>query len=498
MWFLKNIFRLREQAYDRRRSSHANGFSQDDEKPFLDHLEDLRKMLFKIIITVMIAMIGSFVFHKELLSIIKYPITASGVEISDAKSLPDAIKDVDWSVVKGLSDVAITLHGEEREAFIRNAIASDPVNGAIVKPAGIFRASLAIQGMEHRQQFARDVLPEGSADLELVLALLENNPDATFDDGRNLVRMTSLGPAEPFNLSLKLAFFAGIIIAFPFLFYFIAEFVMPGLTPTERRMVLPSCMIGFGLFTIGVVFAYFVVVPKALIFFTNFSEHLGVTPDWRIGYYVSFVTQLTLIFGACFELPVVVMTLVKLGLLGSRFMRDTRSYAVIIIVIVAALITPTTDALTLFLLAGPMIFLYEICIWLAVILERKQDEDPEPATQEPEDNYVTYPDDPESNFKPQSQAPSAGALVATVDHDTSDPQDNSDEEEDDENDTGFPDVPREVYYPGQAKGIIPFGGGDDEDEEDDANTGDSNDDESASDDSEDDDAESPDKTDRES
>ena len=99
---------------------------------------------------------------------------------------------------------------------------------------------------------------------------------------------------------------------------------------------------------------------------------MGISNDWRIGEYISFATQFTLLFGLSFELPVVVMVFVKLGLLTYDTMSKTRSYAIVGIFVAAAIITPTPDALTLTLMALPMVILYEICIWLAYFDRKKQ------------------------------------------------------------------------------------------------------------------------------
>jgi sec-independent protein translocase protein TatC len=130
-------------------------------------------------------------------------------------------------------------------------------------------------------------------------------------------------------------------------------------------------LIGFGLFLGGVLFAYYAVLPRALLFFSEWGGSLGVSNDWRIGEYISFATQFTLLFGLSFELPVVVMVCVKLGLLSYEMMSKTRSYAILAIFVAAAVITPTPDAFTLLLMALPMLLLYEICIWLAWLDRRK-------------------------------------------------------------------------------------------------------------------------------
>jgi len=149
------------------------------------------------------------------------------------------------------------------------------------------------------------------------------------------------------------------------LLLFILQFILPGLHGNERRVLWPAMAVGFGLFLTGVVFAYQFVLPRALLFFYDWSSGLGVSNDWRIGEYITFATQFTLLFGLSFELPVVVMVLVKLGLLTYETMAKTRTYAVVAIYITAAIITPTPDIMTLNLMALPMLLLYEICIWLA-------------------------------------------------------------------------------------------------------------------------------------
>ena len=114
------------------------------------------------------------------------------------------------------------------------------------------------------------------------------------------------------------------------------------------------------------------VIPRALEFFYTFKSGVEISTELPFRYTVSFVTMLCLVFGLCFELPVVVLTLVKLGLLDSKMMRATRSYAIVAMFVLAAVITPTPDIFTMSLLAGPMVLLYEICIWLAWFMERKE------------------------------------------------------------------------------------------------------------------------------
>src|SRR6185436_609950 len=114
---------------------------------------------------------------------------------------------------------------------------------------------------------------------------------------RNPLEMETFAPPESFMLSMKLSLFAGIIVSFPLLFYFLLEFILPGLTSKERKMIFPALAIGFGLFLAGVAFAWKIVVPQTLSYFSEYAYGVGISNNWRIGYYLSFVTSFTLIFG---------------------------------------------------------------------------------------------------------------------------------------------------------------------------------------------------------
>ncbi|WP_075086910.1 twin-arginine translocase subunit TatC [Verrucomicrobium spinosum] len=200
---------------------------------------------------------------------------------------------------------------------------------------------------------------------------------------RDKISLQNLKVTGGFMTVMNISLVAGVILAFPLLLYFLLQFILPGLRTTEKKVIFPAIGVGGGLFLLGVVFAYYVVSPRALLFFYEFSVSMdqlsasqggAASPDkliWERVEYVKFVCQFVLIFGACFELPVVVMALVKMDVLNYKVMKTSRAWAAIIICVVAAVITPTQDALTLALLAVPMYVLYEVCIWLAYYMEKK-------------------------------------------------------------------------------------------------------------------------------
>ena len=251
---LKKMFSLRERP------------ETETVKPFLDHLEDLRVMLFKMAAVLGATMMVCFGFRKQLMAVIELPLR---------------------------------------------------------------------------------VIPE-------------------FD----LHKLRGLAPGDSMTISLHLAFYAGIIISFPLLLYFLADFVLPALTQKERKMILPGVGVGFGLFIAGVLFCFKVVLPMTLRWLWYDQESMGMSPDWTVALYVGFATQFVVIFGLTFELPVIVIALVKIGLLNAGLLRRTRAYAVAIILIFAAFVAPTADPVTMGIFAGPMYLLYELCIWIAVWMER--------------------------------------------------------------------------------------------------------------------------------
>jgi Tat protein translocase TatC len=268
-WLFSKVIKIREKV-----SSDLG--QQDVEKPFLEHLEDLRTMLVRIAGTLAIFVIGTFIFYDRLWGIITYPVHLAGLE--------------------------------------------------------------------------------------------------------GKITFTQLNPIGGFMAIMNLSIVGGIVLSCPLLLYFLMQFVLPGLKTTEKKIMFPALAVGAGLFLLGASFSYFVVVPKALDFFFHFNTQLsnqtggGKVSDatmWGIQEYTKFICQFILIFGLCFELPVVVMALVKLDILSYKVMKTTRSWAAVGICVVSAVIAPSPDVFTLGLISVPLYLLYEICIWLAWWLDKR-------------------------------------------------------------------------------------------------------------------------------
>lgn len=356
MYLLKKVIQLRE---------HSN---PDHEKPFLEHLEDLRVMITRIVLTLLVSVLVCFTFQKKMMELLRKPVETVWMQ-QQLEKLPTKAKDKAprlltverWEEAKKLEHSSLGLATDTRTLLFENHPDQDLVFHA--KTVGVLRAAMGLPE-EVRGEFLKEIdAPKEMKDQ--VKVLLEKAPSPEVDGRGNLRLMSALKPTETFMLSMKISFFSGIVVAFPLLLFFILQFILPGLHEHEKKIMAPALTIGFGLFLAGVAFAYFIVLPRALAFFYEWGGGLGVSNDWRIGEYISFATQFTLLFGVAFELPVLVMVLVRLGILTYETMSNTRAYAVLAIVVIAALLTPTPDAFTLGLMALPMVILYEICIWLA-------------------------------------------------------------------------------------------------------------------------------------
>src|SRR5947199_10087738 len=191
------------------------------------------------------------------------------------------------------------------------------------------------------------------------------------DVGSQIGTLKALGITDSIVISFHLAFYACIVLSFPLLLYFLAEFVLPALTAVEKRFLFPAIFVSFALFLLGVMVCYFWLLPKTILFFFHDTERLGWAPTWTVQQYYSFVTRFTIGFGLAFELPVVVLALVRFGLRTCWVMAPTGPSPFVLLFALASTSTPTPDILTLIALALPMCLLYESCIWIAWLMERR-------------------------------------------------------------------------------------------------------------------------------
>jgi sec-independent protein translocase protein TatC len=180
-----------------------------------------------------------------------------------------------------------------------------------------------------------------------------------------------MSPTEAFSTRIKIALIVGIIASVPVIFYHLWQFVVPGLLEREIKLVVPVVFFSTFFFLVGAVFCFLFILPLSIKVLLGFGTP-KLKPMIRIGDYISFISYLTLAFGAVFELPLVFYFLGKLGIVGSQGLAKGRKYAIVAILILSAVITPTPDAFTQMMLAGPLYLLYEVSIVVVKVVERKK------------------------------------------------------------------------------------------------------------------------------
>jgi sec-independent protein translocase protein TatC len=174
--------------------------------------------------------------------------------------------------------------------------------------------------------------------------------------------LISLAPLETFMIYFMVCIVTGLVIASPWVFYQIWNFIAAGLYRHERFYVMKFLPFSLGLFLGGVMLCFFIVLPFTLKFLLEFNVWLNIEPSLRINEWMSFATMLPLIFGICFQTPLVMLLLERVGVFTADDYKSKRKYAILIIVVAAAAITPTGDPFTMGLLAVPMYGLYELGI----------------------------------------------------------------------------------------------------------------------------------------
>lgn len=184
------------------------------------------------------------------------------------------------------------------------------------------------------------------------------------------VQLIGTGVTEAFFTKLKVSAIGALFVASPVIFYQLWLFIAPGLYDTEKRYARPFVFFATVFFVLGAAFCYIVVFPVGYRFFLAEYATIGVSPAIRISEYLSFTARMLLAFGATFELPVITFFLARLGLVTHQMMLHYFRYAVLVIVIVAAVLTPGPDVASQMLMAGPLLVLYVVSIGVAYVFAR--------------------------------------------------------------------------------------------------------------------------------
>lgn len=184
--------------------------------------------------------------------------------------------------------------------------------------------------------------------------------------------LKALTPFAPISVFIQVFFLGGLSIALPFVLYFFGQFVLPGLTPAEKKTLLPGCIASLFLFLAGACMAYFLILPLSLYFVILWGNEFGMAWESGAGPYYTMVVWMTIAVGTSFEFPLILVILAWLGVLTTEKMRSSRRIVFVILMVTAALITPGGDPISLSLLTIPMYLLYELSIIFARRIEKKR------------------------------------------------------------------------------------------------------------------------------
>jgi sec-independent protein translocase protein TatC len=181
--------------------------------------------------------------------------------------------------------------------------------------------------------------------------------------------LVTFGVTEPFLTSLKVSFYAAIALVLPIILWQVWSFLAPAVGEDTQRVLGVFVVLATALFAAGVAFCYVIVLPKALTFLVDYDSNLYTT-QIRASYYLSFVALTLLAFGLAFQMPIFVLALVRIGALTSGRLRRNRRIGYVLMLVFAILL-PTVDPVSLALEVAPLLVLYELSIWVSVLMERR-------------------------------------------------------------------------------------------------------------------------------
>lgn len=299
-------------------------------KTFLEHLEDFRWVLLKSTVALALAMLVCLFGANHVMQALKWPLTRAVVSFSDTNQIVSV-------------------------SFGTNHLGNFPLSPTVQQAFDLGSNRFVAVSIEPVMIGTNQVLGWRRND----------DPGAIKGIQQIQVDLVNLSPAGAFFVAMQLAFYGGMVLAMPFILFFVASFVFPALKMNERKHIYRALFVGGGLFLVGVSFCYFVLMPVALSASQMYSNWLGLgATQWRAEDYIGFVCKFMLGMGLGFELPVVILTLVKIGVISYETLRNARRYMIVINLILGAFLT-TPEVVTQVLMFIPLQFLYEVTVWIA-------------------------------------------------------------------------------------------------------------------------------------
>jgi len=409
------------------------------------HLAELRTRLAISVAAVLVMFILAFVLHNPILTWVTQPLNDA---LAQVKVIVEKRDNGTWKVQHPDSNLSRTSTSQPAST----PRASDLPTQAAALQKDLFKASkLLVERHNDPTDIQLSILLEKAANAAGEMAkstravldelAMEHNRTAPPSKAANNFwgSITTHQVGGAFFVALKVSFFAALLFALPIILWQLWLFVAPGLYENEKRMVVPFVVGGSVMFLLGVLFAYYIVTPFGFQFLITFGSFL-YTPLINIEDYVGFFTKILLGFGIAFELPIVAAFLGILGLITDQTLIRFFKYAIVMIFILAALLTPP-DILTQVLMAAPLIILYGASILILRFINPEQAEEDETDT----------PDSP-ADTPPDSEPHRPGESASRSPHETDEPFDETGDVDDEDFDFGDDDFDALDDEPGTPNG----------------------------------------------
>jgi len=307
-------------------------------KSFLEHLEDLRWVLIKSAAALFLGFLICLAGGSHVVALLKRPMSKAKISYPGSNAIVTVFLETNKLGVFPLENEAANKLGLGTNRFA--AVRLEPV---LVDGTNRVIGWEVLTNSEFAQRAQRLDIP-----------------------------IITLDPAAGFMVAFQVAIYAGMGLASPFIFYFVAAFVFPALKMRERYHIYRALVFGLGLFIMGVAFCYFVLLPLVLTASQAYSQWLGFpATQWKADEYISFVCRFMLGMGLGFEMPVILLTLVKIGILSYSLLVKARPYMILINLVLGAFLT-TPEVLTQLAMFVPLQALYEVSVWIAWYWERQE------------------------------------------------------------------------------------------------------------------------------
>ena len=304
--------------------------SNPNEMHFLEHLEELRWVILKSVVAFLVGCIGVAIFMQDSVKLLQMPLIKA---VEDFGEIGIDLQSI------GLEQYTNPLEKKEVGlGELRKAREQDLINWGITDP--------------HHQNRIINHFANGS--------------------NRNLLQV--IRSYSPIFIAMKICFLGGIGLSLPMILYFVGSFVVPGLTPQEKKIFFPGCIAATFLFLAGASMTYFFILPLSLAFTIEFSFNVLGLDVYRpeAGNYYSTVIWMTFAVGIAFQFPLVLILLIRIGILSVKKLRESRRLVLVILMVSAALITPGGDPVSLCILTIPLYILYEFAILFGSFIERSK------------------------------------------------------------------------------------------------------------------------------